>query len=169
MRRDFVRYSWAYGTWVGFVCAELYIIGLALYSFFFVHPLWGFVALLYGQLIGALPAIFIGTICCICASILAYTFPHTIIRVGGALWGFAFSIVVLIIASGPLVWLLEMDIADVRSILDFRASYKSDPEYFIAFWTVIALYLCSGVWAGLKLEKLTRLYCQNNWLPAYSE
>jgi len=177
MKWNFIKHGWRYGALVGFVGAELFIIGLALFYVFFSRSMSGAdsdfqselvmglqmvgAIVLSGQIIGALPAILIGALLSICASLIAIKFPNTLMWIGGASWGFVYALAMLIIFLMCL-WLIS---GEYKSGFDIGALFEAD---FIPIWTVVILYLCSGAWAGSKLEGLTRLHYKNNKLSKAS-
>ena len=157
-RRIFTRSGMKYGALAGFVCAELFIIGLAA-----VNSLggvaYGILTLVMGQVIGALPAALLGALLGGCGGLLFASFPT--MRGSGVLWGVLYSFTMYLLLAGLLRLFLgryfTQDYEFFFFIFDYiTSSSRPVPEHSLSYVGVFILYLCAGAWGWSKLEKLAQ-------------
>ena len=158
-----------YGALAGFVCAELYIGGLAaVYSLGGVlgygpsTPEMGVAIFLLGQVIGALPATLLGAMFGGFGGFLFAQFPNMLAKGGGVLWGILYALsMYLLLALFLGRYFADYELFSV--LFDYlNAPTRTDPEFLLSYLGVFMLYLGAGAWVGSKLDKLAQVDSQRN-------
>jgi hypothetical protein len=156
------------GVRAGFVCAELFIIGLAaVYSLGGVFgygpstPDMGVVIFLIGQVVGALPATILGAVLGGFGGFLFAKFPDTLAKTGGVWWGVLYALSIYLLLAGVLSLFLgryfTRDYEFFSVLFGYIASpSRPSPEFLLSYLGAWILYLCAGAWVGSKLEKLAQ-------------